>query len=127
VIAAYLGKSASSSMYGAAGSLLVVLVWVYYSAQIFLFGAEFTKVYTRRYGSLRRVEHPPAAPGPGMSGAPGPVAGAVTSARIPGKPPLANAAGAPGSARAAPSAPASRLDSRRTIGEARTHSDESDR
>jgi membrane protein len=40
-------------MYGAAGSLLVVLVWVYYSAQIFLFGAEFTRVYAYRYGSLR--------------------------------------------------------------------------
>ncbi|HEY2592168.1 MAG TPA: YihY/virulence factor BrkB family protein, partial [Steroidobacteraceae bacterium] len=93
VIAAYLGNSASSSTYGAAGSLLVVLVWVYYSAQIFLFGAEFTKVYTRRYGSLRRMERPPTAPGPGMSGAPGPVAGASTSESAPGTPSRANAAG----------------------------------
>lgn len=54
VIAVYLGNRAASSMYGAAGSLLVLLLWVYYSAQIFLYGAEFTKVYARRYGSLRR-------------------------------------------------------------------------
>jgi membrane protein len=54
VIGLYLGHSAVSSTYGAAGSLLVVLVWVYYSAQIFLYGAEFTKVYATRFGSLRR-------------------------------------------------------------------------
>ncbi|HYK25890.1 MAG TPA: YhjD/YihY/BrkB family envelope integrity protein [Steroidobacteraceae bacterium] len=127
VIAVYLGGRASTSTYGAAGSLLVVLVWVYYSAQIFLFGAEFTKVYARRYGSLRRVERPPTAPGPGMSGAPGPVAGAATSASALGAPPRSSAAGAPGVARAGSSAPAPRLDSRRTIGEARTQSDDSDR
>jgi membrane protein len=127
LIAVYLGNSASTSMYGAAGSGLVVLVWVYYSAQIFLFGAEFTKVYARRYGSLRRIQRPPAAPGPGMSGAPGPVAGAATSGSAPGTPPRASPAGAPGSARAAPSAVAPRLDSGGTIGEASTHSDESDR
>ena len=55
LIGVYLGNSAATSMYGAAGSLLVVLVWVYYSAQIFLFGAEFTKVYALRFGSLRRI------------------------------------------------------------------------
>lgn len=42
----YLGKSAFSSVYGAAGSLLVLLLWTYYSAQIFLFGAEITKSYS---------------------------------------------------------------------------------
>ncbi len=42
----YLGKSAFSSVYGAAGSLLVLLLWAYYSAQIFLFGAEFTRSYS---------------------------------------------------------------------------------
>ena len=41
----YLGHSAIASAYGAAGSLAVLLVWLYYSAQIFLFGAEFTKIY----------------------------------------------------------------------------------
>lgn len=47
----YIGNSSFGSTYGAAGSLVVVLVWVYYSAQILFFGAEFTKVYTRKYGS----------------------------------------------------------------------------
>jgi membrane protein len=51
LIGLYLGKAAIGSGYGAAGSLVVVLVWVYYSAQIFFFGAEFTKVYTKRFGS----------------------------------------------------------------------------
>jgi membrane protein len=41
----YIGSSAVASSYGAAGALIVLLLWVYYSAQIFLFGAEFTKVY----------------------------------------------------------------------------------
>jgi hypothetical protein len=47
----YLGNSGIASPYGAAGSLVIMLVWIYYSAQIFLFGAEFTQVYARRYGS----------------------------------------------------------------------------
>jgi membrane protein len=47
----YLGKSAFSSVYGAAGSLLVLLLWTYYSAQIFLFGAEFTKSYSYILGT----------------------------------------------------------------------------
>ncbi|MES2202699.1 MAG: YihY/virulence factor BrkB family protein [candidate division FCPU426 bacterium] len=47
----YIGKSGISSVYGAAGSLIVILVWVYYSALIFYFGAEFTKVYANTYGS----------------------------------------------------------------------------
>jgi len=51
LIALYLGKASFSSTYGAAGSLVVLLVWVYYSAQLFFFGAEFTKVYTRTFGS----------------------------------------------------------------------------
>jgi len=58
IIGVYLGHSAVTSTYGAAGSLLVVLVWVYYSAQIFIYGAEFTKVYATRYGSLRRARLP---------------------------------------------------------------------
>jgi membrane protein len=51
LIGLYLGNASIGSTYGAAGSLLVVLVWVYYSAQILFFGAEFTQVYARRYGS----------------------------------------------------------------------------
>ncbi|MGP1387752.1 MAG: YihY/virulence factor BrkB family protein [Thainema sp.] len=51
LIGLYLGNSSFSSTYGAAGSLIVILAWVYYSAQILFFGAEFTQVYARRYGS----------------------------------------------------------------------------
>ena len=47
----YLGRSSVTSAYGAAGSLVVVLLWVYYSAQILLFGAQFTQIYSNRYGS----------------------------------------------------------------------------
>ncbi len=50
----YIGSSAISSSYGAAGGLIVLLVWVYYSAQTFLLGAEFTKIYANRHGSKRR-------------------------------------------------------------------------
>ena len=51
LIGLYLGKSSVGSTYGAAGSLVVVLVWVYYSAQILLLGAEFTHVYANQRGS----------------------------------------------------------------------------
>lgn len=51
LIGLYIGKSGVASPFGAAGSLVVVLVWVYYSAQIFLLGAEFTHVYAHDYGS----------------------------------------------------------------------------
>ena len=47
----YLGKSSVASSYGAAGSLIVLLLWVYYSSQILFFGAEFTQVYANRFGS----------------------------------------------------------------------------
>jgi membrane protein len=53
LIGVYLGNSAIASTYGAAGSVVLILVWVYYSSQIFLLGAEFTKVYAFRFGSLR--------------------------------------------------------------------------
>lgn len=52
VIGAYLGNSGLASTYGAAGSLVLLLVWVYYSAQIFLLGAEFTRSYAHQLGSL---------------------------------------------------------------------------
>ncbi|MES2561919.1 MAG: YihY/virulence factor BrkB family protein [Pseudomonadota bacterium] len=51
----YLGKSDAVSAYGAAGSLVLVMLWVYYSSQIFLLGAEFTWVYANTYGSRRDV------------------------------------------------------------------------
>jgi membrane protein len=47
----YLGRSTISSAYGAASSLAIILMWVYYSAQVFFIGAEFTQVYANRYGS----------------------------------------------------------------------------
>ncbi len=51
LIGLYLGTSTLGSTYGAAGSLVIVLLWVYYSAQILFLGAEFTQVYTRDFGS----------------------------------------------------------------------------
>jgi membrane protein len=56
LIGLYLGRSSVASAYGAAGSLVVMMVWVYYSAQIFLLGAEFTRVYAHAHGS-RRAPH----------------------------------------------------------------------
>ena len=50
-IAFYVGQSNISSSYGAAGALIVLLIWIYYSAQIFLLGAEFSRAFARRYGS----------------------------------------------------------------------------
>jgi membrane protein len=61
LIGAYLGRSGVSSAFGAAASLVVVLLWVYYSAQIFLFGAEFTWVYSHEFGSRRGRPEPVAA------------------------------------------------------------------
>lgn len=55
----YLAKSGAGSAYGAAGSLIVLLLWVYYSAQLLFFGAEITKVYTYRYGSRRDAHDTP--------------------------------------------------------------------
>ena len=52
-IGAYLGSSTVASTYGAAGSVIVVLLWVYYSAQVFLFGVELTRGYACRFGSRR--------------------------------------------------------------------------
>jgi membrane protein len=49
LIGLYLGTSSFSSTYGAAGSLVILLLWIYYSAQIFFLGAEFTQVYTREF------------------------------------------------------------------------------
>jgi membrane protein len=51
----YLGHSALTSTYGAAASLVVFLVWIYYSAQIMIFGAELTHVYALTFGSRRNA------------------------------------------------------------------------
>jgi len=51
LIGVYLGQSSMASTYGAAGSVMILLLWVYYSCQILLFGAEFTRVYAQREGT----------------------------------------------------------------------------
>jgi membrane protein len=56
LIGAYIGRSDVASGFGAAGSLVVVLLWVYFSAQILLVGAEFTCVYTRTFGSCKATD-----------------------------------------------------------------------
>lgn len=56
LIGLYIGRSNLASAFGAAGSLIVVFVWVYYSAQIFLLGAEFTWLYARTLGSMRHLQ-----------------------------------------------------------------------
>lgn len=57
LISLYIGKTGMASGFGAAGSLVVLLVWVYFSAQIFLLGAEFTWVYSHQFGS-RAIQTP---------------------------------------------------------------------
>jgi membrane protein len=69
-IGLYLGNSGVASSFGAAGSLIALLLWVYYSAQIFFLGAEFTRHYALRFGSLQHerllveeMDRPAARPG----------------------------------------------------------------
>jgi membrane protein len=85
LIGLYIGKSAVASGFGAAGSVIVVLLWVYYSALIFLFGAEFTWVYAHAFGSRRGQQRPAkAAEVPQKSSDPAPV-----QAAAPGRAPAA--------------------------------------
>lgn len=56
LIGLYLGQSSVASSYGAAGSVMVLLLWVYYSSQILLLGAEFTRVYAQRHGAALQPE-----------------------------------------------------------------------
>ncbi len=80
LIGLYLGSSAVATSYGAAGTAILVLLWIYYSAVIFLLGAEFTKVYARQHGNKEAPPEPDAAqPGP----APVP---ATTRPRVPRRP-----------------------------------------
>ncbi len=62
LIGLYIGRSAVVSGFGAAGSLVVLLLWVYYSAQVFLMGAEFTWAYSLTFGSRKEQPVPSAAP-----------------------------------------------------------------
>jgi membrane protein len=56
IIQLYLQTSAVDSAYGLAGSIIVIMIWVYFSAQLFFMGAEFTRVYSERYGTLGRLD-----------------------------------------------------------------------
>jgi membrane protein len=56
LIGLYIGNSAVASSFGAAGSVIAILLWVYYSAQIFFLGAEFTRQYALRFGSLKQFK-----------------------------------------------------------------------
>jgi membrane protein len=82
----YISKAAPESGYGAAGALALVLVWVYYSAQIFLMGAEFTAVYAAEEGSRADMKSSVQAsvPAPDVAAAPPP----VLSVPRPARPPL---------------------------------------
>ena len=80
LISLYIGSSQVASSYGAAGALIVVLLWVYYSSQIFLLGAEFTKVWSIHYGSMagqaEQVKAPQGAPAtPAVPASPAPTVG----------------------------------------------------
>src|SRR5204862_4201980 len=55
LIGRYIGRSSTASAFGAAGSLVVLMLWVYYSSQIFLLGAEFTRLYAEEHGSRSAI------------------------------------------------------------------------
>ena len=59
LIGLYLSHSAVASSYGAAGALIIIMLWIYYSAQIFLLGAEFTKIYASRRGTPAAIHATP--------------------------------------------------------------------
>ncbi len=85
-IGLFIGNSVVGSAYGAAGSLVVFLLWVFFTAQLFFFGAEFGKAYALRYGSLRRHREGPEGDGfeakePGA----GEAAGEAAGGKAPGK------------------------------------------
>ena len=87
LIGLYIGKSGVASGFGAAGSLVIILVWVYYSAQIFLIGAEFTWVYAHTFGSLRDQPKSGGIGSPEIYGTPSKVSSPAIT--VPVKPPLA--------------------------------------
>jgi membrane protein len=72
LIGLYIGKQALESTYGAAASLVVLLIWIYYSSQIVLMGAEFTRVHAKRYASFK-TDYSVSGPGPAERAAPDPL------------------------------------------------------
>ena len=60
ILGLYLGRASYASTYGAAASIVVLIVWIYYSSQIFFLGAEFTRTFAQRYGSRPKPEMGPA-------------------------------------------------------------------
>jgi membrane protein len=87
-IGLYLGRSSVGSAYGAAGSLVLLLVWVYYSAQILFFGAELTQVYARRHGSRLGLPEDPTTSAGEAGAPPSPKdAGRVVRPKSPAAPP----------------------------------------
>jgi membrane protein len=77
LIGLYLGKASFASTYGAAASVVVLIVWVYYSGQIFFLGAEFTKIFANRYGS-----QPNRTPSVVVTGLPGTQTDPIASPRL---------------------------------------------
>jgi len=73
LIGLYIGSSAVASSYGAAGALVIVLLWIYYSSQIFLLGAEFTKVWASHHGSAEAFAARRDQPGTAATPVPSPV------------------------------------------------------
>jgi membrane protein len=113
LIGLYIGKSGVASGFGAAGSLIVVLLWVYYSAQIFLVGAEFTWVYAKTFGSLRGIDDAAEVTEKAAAAGVAPTRGA--------DPPGSDAgAAAPGASAAAPRAAATAARPRSLVGDVGT-------
>jgi len=75
----YAGTLSYASAYGAVGTVLVLMVWIYFSSQILFLGAEFTEVYSRRRGSRMAQPEPPPAAQPAPAAQPTPAAPAASS------------------------------------------------
>ena len=81
-IGVYLGQASVGSAYGAAGSMVVLLVWVYYSALIMFFGAEFTQAWATRHGGVTPSPMPCPGPRPRPKARPPPTAPEVVNAPL---------------------------------------------
>ena len=90
LISLYLGKSGVTESFAAAGSLVVLLAWVYYAAQIFLLGAEFTKMYADEHGSLSAAKAVTGTAATAVAGIPPEVPPARPPRAAPAMPPVAS-------------------------------------